>query len=65
GIGLARLTTKDNEQNLLKLYDSIDVTQDQQTVHVRADLSSDLTDELLEKVAQLRMRAGEVFPNQQ
>ncbi len=61
GIGLARLTTKDNEQDLLRMYDSIQVDQDQQTVHIRADLPGDLTDKLLAYLPQLRSRAGGVF----
>ena len=47
GIGLARLTTKDDQPDVLRLYDAIQVNQDQQTVHIRADLSGDLTDKLI------------------
>ncbi|MBV9155488.1 MAG: hypothetical protein JO097_04455 [Acidobacteriaceae bacterium] len=53
GIGLARLTTKDNEPDMLRLYDSIHVDQDQQLIHVRADLSADLADKLLARLPQL------------
>ncbi len=59
GIGLARLTTKDNEPDMLRLYDSIHVDQDQQLIHVRADLPADLTDKLLAQLSQLRIRAGQ------
>ncbi len=56
GIGLARLTTKDNEADLLRLYDSIHVDQDHQLIHVRADLPPDLMDKLLARLPQLGNR---------
>jgi hypothetical protein len=46
-IGLGRLTTKENEADLLRLYDSVQVQQNQRTVHVSSDLSPELADELL------------------
>jgi hypothetical protein len=46
-IGLGRLTTKDNEADLLRLYDSIQVEQSQRTVRVSSDLPADLADKLL------------------
>lgn len=46
-IGLGRLTTKDNETDLLRLYDSIQVAQSQRTVRVSSDLPPDLADKLL------------------
>jgi hypothetical protein len=46
-IGLGRLTTKDNETDLLRLYDSIQVKQNQRTVRVNSDLPADLADKLL------------------
>ena len=46
GIGLARLTTNDNALDMLRLYDSIQVSKDNQRVHVGADLSADLTDKV-------------------
>lgn len=61
GIGLARLTTKDNESELLQAYDAIQVSQDRETVRVKADLSADLTDKLLAYVPALRSRAGQVL----
>ncbi len=61
GIGLARLTTKDDEPDLLRLYDAIHVDQDQQTIHIRADLPGQLTDKLLVELPQLTKRAGGVF----
>jgi hypothetical protein len=61
GIGLARLTTKDNESDLLRAYDAIQVSQDQQTIRVRADFSAELTDKLLAYLPALRSRAGQAL----
>lgn len=61
GIGLARLTTRDNELDMLRLWDSIQVTQDQQTIRVNADFSASLTDKLLANLRELRGRAGGVL----
>jgi hypothetical protein len=61
GIGLARLTTKDNQLELLKLYDAIQVSYEQQTVHVRADLSAQLADQLLGLMSGFDRRAGELL----
>lgn len=46
-LGLGRLTTKDNETDLLRLYDSIQVDESQRTVRVSSDLPADLADKLL------------------
>jgi hypothetical protein len=48
-IGFGRLSTKDNETDLLRIYDSIQVNQKQQTVQVRSDLTADLVDALLNR----------------
>jgi hypothetical protein len=61
GIGLARLTTRDNESDLLKVYDAIQVTQDQRTVHVKADLSGELADKLLARLPSIQNRADEML----
>jgi hypothetical protein len=61
GIGLARLTTRDDESDLLKLYDAIQVSQDQQTIHVKADLSGELTDKLMAYLPQIRNRADQLL----
>ena len=50
-IGFARLSTKDNQLDLLKLYDSVDVKQEGQTVRVGADLSGDLAGRLIENLS--------------
>lgn len=57
GIGLARLTTKDDQLDQLRLYDSIHVDQDHQFVHIRSDLTPELMDKLLSILTQLGTRA--------
>lgn len=49
-IGFGRLSTKDNETELLRIYDSIQVNQKQETVDIRADLTGDLADALLNRL---------------
>jgi len=55
-IGFARLSTQDNQLDLLRMWDAISISKDQQAVLVKADLASDLTDKLLAQVAALRGR---------
>lgn len=55
GIGLARLTTKDDQLNLLQLYDGINVEQDKDVVRLRADYSGEVTDKLLAEFKQVGM----------
>jgi hypothetical protein len=55
-IGLARLTTKDNQLDLLRLYDSVHVEQQQSAVRIHADIAGDLIGKLLEAFPQLRSR---------
>ena len=54
GIGLGRLTTKDNQRELLQIYDAINVDQDKTLVHVHADYSGQLTDSLIEQITHVR-----------
>lgn len=61
GIGLARLTTRDDELELLRLYDAIQVSRDQHTVRLKADLSAELTDKLLAHLPQIANRAGQTL----
>jgi len=61
GIGLARLTTQDNEADLLRVYDAVQVSRDQQTVRVRADLSAELTDKLAARLPQIANRAEQML----
>ncbi len=46
-IGLGRLSTKDNELEMLRLYDAIHVKQDGATVYLEADLSAKEADQLV------------------
>ncbi len=45
-IGLARLTTKDDQLDMLRVYDSIRVEQDHVSVRIHSDLDGELTDRL-------------------
>ena len=56
GIGFLRLSTQENEIDMLKLYDAIQVDQDQNLVRVHADLSGDVADKLLNMLPQLKSR---------
>jgi hypothetical protein len=47
-VGLGRLSTPDNRPELLKLYDAIQTTQDNQRVQVNAVLSADQVDQFLD-----------------
>lgn len=53
-IGLGRLSTRDDQHELLQMYDAINVEQDNSTVHVHADYSGELTDKLFEELGQMR-----------
>lgn len=53
-IGFGRLSTKDNEQDLLRAYDAIKVEKTNQIVQVRADLSAELADKLIATLMSLR-----------
>ena len=57
-IGLARLMTRDNEADLLRLWDSVHVAQDRDTVHLRMDLEAGLADRIFDRMSELRGRAG-------
>ncbi len=61
GVALGRLTTKDDQQDLLQMYDAIHVDQDKEVVHVRADISGDLVDKLLAYLPALRSNAAETL----
>ncbi|HEX5228711.1 MAG TPA: hypothetical protein VFW44_13420 [Bryobacteraceae bacterium] len=47
-VGFGRLRTPDNQPDLLKLYDAIDVTQKQMQTTVTAKVPQDLTDKFLD-----------------
>lgn len=46
-IGFGRLSTKDNQEDLLRAYDAIQVSKENRIVRVRADLAGNLADELI------------------
>jgi hypothetical protein len=56
-VGLARLSTNASQMDLLRLWDAVNVDQDENTVHVRADLSPDLTEKLFIYLPQMKNRA--------
>ena len=60
-IGLARLSTNDNELDLLRMWDAVSISKDQKAVRVQADLPADLSDKLIAQLGTLRGRAGAVL----
>jgi hypothetical protein len=52
-IGLGRLSTRDDQQELMQVYDAINVDQDKTVVHVHADYSGTLTDKLFDQLGQV------------
>jgi hypothetical protein len=52
-IGLGRLSTRDDQQELMQVYDAISVDQDKALVRVHADYSGTLTDKLFEQLGQV------------
>ncbi len=47
-IGMGRLSTPDNQPDMLKMFDAIEVTQTQTAVHVAAKLPQELVDKFLD-----------------
>ena len=60
GLGLARLSTRDDQLDLLRLYDTVHVDQDRTIIHVRSDLDAELANKLLAYIPELRDRFGEM-----
>ena len=56
-IGLARLSTPDNEPDLLRAYDGIQVSVEQRSVRLRAEMAQELLDKLLERLSSAGLRA--------
>jgi hypothetical protein len=52
-VGLARLSTPDNEPDLLRLLDGIQVSVEQRTLRIRAQAPQDLLDKALGKLSSL------------
>lgn len=63
GVALGRLTTKDDQQDLLQMYDAIQVDQDKDVVHVRANIPGELADKLLAYLPELRIGAAGPLKN--
>jgi hypothetical protein len=53
-IGLARLTTKDDQLDLLRMWDAISISKDSDSIRIQADLPADLADKLLKQLTNLR-----------
>jgi hypothetical protein len=51
GVAIGRLSTKENETDLLSLYDTVKVEQNSNSVHVHADLPGRLADRLIQDIA--------------
>ncbi|HXG33978.1 MAG TPA: hypothetical protein VNJ11_11475 [Bryobacteraceae bacterium] len=49
-IGMGRLSTPDNERDLLRFYDAIEVSQQEAVVRVRMSLSPELVDKFLSRM---------------
>ncbi len=60
-IGFARLSTNDNQLDLLRMWDSVSVTKDKNLVRVEADLPADLSDQLIKQLGVLRGRAVQML----
>jgi hypothetical protein len=59
-VGLARLSTNTTNMDLLRLWDAVNVDQNQDMVHVSADLSADLTEKLFTYLPQIKSRARQM-----
>ena len=51
GLGIARLSTKDNETSLLKMYDTVQIDMEATVVQVKAQLPAELADDLLNRLS--------------
>jgi hypothetical protein len=58
GIGLARLNTRDEQKDLLKVFDTVDVKQNGAAVTVQAQIAPDLVDPLLNMIPALKNPSG-------
>lgn len=57
-IGIARLNTRDDQMQLLKLYDAIQVDQNDTRVEIQTKIAPDLVDPLLKMLSTTRGEAG-------
>lgn len=56
GIGMARLSTRADAMDLLRLWDAIHVEAEGDNVRIKVDLPSDLSDQLLNRATELGLR---------
>jgi hypothetical protein len=61
GIGLARLNTRDDQRDLLKVFDTVDVKQSGSDVSMSAQVAADLVDPLLKMIPSLKSAAQRRF----
>lgn len=50
-VGMGRLSTPDDEPELLRFYDAIQIQREQNAVHVTADIPTDILDKFLERMS--------------
>jgi hypothetical protein len=53
-VGLARLNTRNDQMGILRLYDAIKINQKDTTVTIDADIASDLLEQVLKMMPELR-----------
>jgi hypothetical protein len=56
-VGLARLNTRDDQMQMLKLYDAVQVNQKAANVDIQAAVAPDLVDPLLKMLPQMKRPA--------
>jgi hypothetical protein len=57
-IGLGRLSTPDNQPQLLKLFDAIEVKQEGRSLHLAAEFTMELMDALMKQLESLASKIG-------
>ncbi len=60
-LAIARLTTRDDEPDLLQIYSAVHIESNASTVQIKADLSPDLSEKLFTHIAGLQSRAGQIL----
>lgn len=60
-IGLARLSTNDNELDMLRMWDALAISKEPRVVRVQADLPADLSDKLIAQLTLLSGHAGRLL----
>ena len=57
-IGMGRLSTPDNQPRLLRLYDAIEVKQEGRSLHLSADITMELIEDLIKQLESFRTKTG-------